>query len=339
MWDFVLISGCICRILACCFAICEYKSGGDFFANDFFIRGSLLLFSGLVGIICKSISKSRANKIDNPESDLKQSEREVTKEDSDQLKVIKAVNRYTWIVILILGCVLGFLGAFLFEFRIKKQLGYRMYELGAKFFYPGLIGVILSNSLGGKKDRSKSKFIWDFMIISGCILCLITLIRGNTNVFELESKILINRYGYRFKWDCYMYYIGLLLVSFGLIGFTFNNRSKSAAKKNGSENHDGMQPVGENTKENSDQLEAVPVQKPITYKNNFSSDGMRSGISPEPPETKKIQNDPSLRPEKNQQMQDRKTEGIKVCKYCGHQYEPGETFCPDCGAVETEIKM
>ena len=30
---------------------------------------------------------------------------------------------------------------------------------------------------------------------------------------------------------------------------------------------------------------------------------------------------------------------IKVCKYCGHQYEPGETFCPDCGAVETEIKM
>ena len=46
-------------------------------------------------------------------------------------------------------------------------------------------------------------------------------------------------------------------------------------------------------------------------------------------------------PEKNQQNppQVQKNEGIKVCKYCGHQYEPGETFCPDCGAVETEIKM
>ena len=52
-------------------------------------------------------------------------------------------------------------------------------------------------------------------------------------------------------------------------------------------------------------------------------------------------NNSAPRPEKNQQNlpQVQKNEGSKVCRFCGHQYEPGETFCPDCGAVETEIKM
>ena len=322
MWDYVLISSCVIRIIGCCFLIFDNSKG-----YDLFIFGFLLLFPGFIGVLRKSVLKFRVNKTDSPKSALNQSGRKVTKEDSDPLKVDKGLSIKFQIVFSILTCgwIFSFIGYIVYFGRGDADMvGIIM---GALLFYPGLIGVILSKYLVGKNDPSKSKSIWKTILILGCVLCL----------YHWIIEIWIFN---RWFWESEkLWYIGELLISFGLIGFTYNNRSNSATIQSGSENHDGMQPVGENTKENSDQLEAVPVQKPITYKNNFSSDGMRSGISPEPPETKKIQNDPSLRPEKNQQMQDRKTEGIKVCKYCGHQYEPGETFCPDCGAVETEIKM
>ena len=48
---------------------------------------------------------------------------------------------------------------------------------------------------------------------------------------------------------------------------------------------------------------------------------------------------PAPRPEREMPKTPAAPEKIKVCRFCGHLYEPGETFCPNCGAVETEIKM
>jgi len=40
-------------------------------------------------------------------------------------------------------------------------------------------------------------------------------------------------------------------------------------------------------------------------------------------------------PKQPEPSKHKKQKKITVCKMCGHVYEPGETYCPDCCAIET----
>ncbi len=63
------------------------------------------------------------------------------------------------------------------------------------------------------------------------------------------------------------------------------------------------------------------------------SDTKQKTVAPEKPKANSASSEPPVYPPISTPPSSPKQ---KVCKFCGHPYAPGDTFCTECGAVDVE---